>query len=108
MDDVTLGRVALRMARSLDVDEVLSEITRGLVADLEAALARIWLLAGDTLELASSAGLSEHIDGAHRRVAVGALKIGQIARTRVAVCTNDLLGDPRFVDKEWIRANGLT
>jgi GAF domain-containing protein len=104
----TLGRVALRMARTLDVDDVLAEITRGLVADLDAALARVWLLAPpSTLELVSSAGVSERIDGSHRRVAVGALKIGEIARTREPVCTNDLLGDPRFSDKGWIVEAGI-
>ncbi len=102
----TLRRIALRMTASLDVDGVLAEITRGLVVELDAALARIWLVRRerpDALELVASAGISERLDGAHRTIAVGALKIGEIAQSRTPVCTNDLLGDPRFADKEWIR-----
>src|ERR1700685_3705258 len=40
----TLGRVSLRMTSTLELDAVLAEITRGLVLELQAALARIWLL----------------------------------------------------------------
>jgi transcriptional regulator with GAF, ATPase, and Fis domain len=109
--ETTLGRVALRMASSLELDEVLAEITRGLVVELEAALARIWLVRPqqpESLELVASAGLSERVDGSHRSVAIGSLKIGEIARTRAPVCANDLLEDPRFVDKTWIVRNALT
>jgi transcriptional regulator with GAF, ATPase, and Fis domain len=107
-----IGRVALRIAAALDSDleDVLAEITRGLTVDLHAALARIWLIEpteASTLRLVASAGLSERIDGAHARVPIGELKIGEIAQSRTAVTTNDLLGDPRFVDKEWIREHAL-
>src|SRR4051812_45267472 len=87
----TLGRISLRMASTLEVGEVLSEITRGLVDELDAALARIWLLGpGDLCEeciraphcanrttclhLVASAGLSERLEGTYRRVPLGALK----------------------------------
>jgi transcriptional regulator with GAF, ATPase, and Fis domain len=108
--EATLGQVSLRMARSLDLDEVLASIAHGLVRDLGAAMARIWLVRPSephVLRLAASAGLSEARDGTHAQVRVGDLKIGQIAQTRTSVCTSELLGDPRFVDKGWIRANGL-
>jgi PAS domain S-box-containing protein len=124
MIEGTLGRIGLRMASTLKVGEVLSEITRGLVDQLEAALARIWLLGpGDLckeclqaprcadrtacLHLAASAGLSERLDGTYRRIPVGALKIGRIAETREPVCTNDVLTDPRIADKEWVQREGI-
>jgi len=120
----SLGRISLRMASTLELADVLAEITRGLVEDLDAALARIWLLGpGDLcaeciqaphcpnrtscLHLVASAGLSERLDGGYRRVPIGALKIGRIAESREPVCTNDLPGDPRIVDKEWVRREGL-
>jgi transcriptional regulator with GAF, ATPase, and Fis domain len=108
--EATFGQVAVRMAQSLELEEVLGAITRGLVRDLGAAMARIWLVRPNepgVLQLAASAGLSESKDGAHARVPVGSLKIGQIAETRAPVCTSELLGDPRFVDKAWIRENAL-
>jgi transcriptional regulator with GAF, ATPase, and Fis domain len=120
----TLGKISLRMASKLDLTELLSEITRSLVQDLDAALARIWLLRpGDLcatcslasqcrdrtkcLHLVASAGLTERLDGTHRRVPLGTLKIGQIAQSRQPVLTNDPLGDPRISDKDWVRREQL-
>ena len=105
-----LGRVSLRMASSLDLDEVLGEITRGLVSELDAAMARIWLLRAGTpheLHLVASAGLSERLDGRQSKIPVGQLKIGEIASTRERVCSTELQTDPRFVDKAWIHEHGL-
>ena len=98
------------MTRSLDPGEVLSEIVRALVADLDAALARVWLVAPDapgTLQLAASAGLSERLDGSRARVPVGTLKIGEIAAQRTSMTSTDLAADPRFADKAWIASHGL-
>jgi transcriptional regulator with GAF, ATPase, and Fis domain len=112
------------MASKLDLTELLSEITRSLVQDLDAALARIWLVRpGDLcatcsmapkcrdrtmcLHLVASAGLTERLDGTHRRVPLGTLKIGQIARSRQRVSTNDLLGDARISEKDWVRRERL-
>ncbi|BDG05016.1 sigma 54-interacting transcriptional regulator [Anaeromyxobacter oryzae] len=120
----TLDRVTLRMAGALDLRAVLSEITRGLTEDLEAALARIWLIgAGDMcthcalaaqcpersrcLHLVASAGLSERLDGMYGRIPVGVLKVGAIAAAREAVCSNSLLEDARITDKAWVRREGL-
>ncbi|MBX3210836.1 MAG: sigma 54-interacting transcriptional regulator [Labilithrix sp.] len=108
--EATLGRVGLRMARSLELRDVLDEITRGLVRDLEAAMARIWLIRPEepgVLHLVASAGLSERLDGSHARIPFGSLKIGQIAATRTPVCSSDVLEDPRFTDKTWLKDNGL-
>jgi transcriptional regulator with GAF, ATPase, and Fis domain len=107
-----LERVTEQMASTLDLDEVLGAITGGLVEDLGAALARLWLLDAATsepreLRLTASAGLSSRLDGAHARVRVGALKIGQIAAERRAVCLNGLADDPRITEKAWAQRNGL-
>jgi transcriptional regulator with GAF, ATPase, and Fis domain len=102
-----LDRLTLRMTGTLDRAAVLGDISRGLVEELGAALARIWLVRGESLELVASAGLTERLDGSHARVALGALKIGQIALSRKPVHTNDVGGDPRIVDKEWVADNSL-
>ena len=120
----SLGAISLRMASTLELVDLLSEISQGLVQDLGAALARIWLIRpGDLcaecaqaphcpnqttcLHLVASAGLSERLDGAYRRLPLGTLKIGRIAESRQPVQTNDLIADPRIRDKEWVRREGL-
>ena len=107
-----LERVTEQMVSTLDLDEVLAAVTSGLVEDLGAALARIWLVEPSAkeprwLRLTASAGLSSRLDGAHGRVLFGALKIGQIAAERRAICLNRLEADPRITEKEWARRNGL-
>src|SRR5438094_9510540 len=87
-----LGRINLRMASTLELGEVLAEVTRGLVEDLNAALARIWLFGpGDLcaaciqaphcsnrascLHLVASASLSERLVRDYRRIPKVALKV---------------------------------
>jgi transcriptional regulator with GAF, ATPase, and Fis domain len=127
-----LREITAHITATHDVGEVLATITRGLADTAGMSLARIWLLQRDTecaicsasvagsstaspspaggvrsLHLRASAGLHPSIDGAYHRIAVGDRKIGQIAETGEALCTNDLAGDPRIVDKPWVEAHGL-
>jgi transcriptional regulator with GAF, ATPase, and Fis domain len=112
------------MASSLDLHVVLTTITQGLVEDLDAAFARIWLIGpGDRctdcykasdcsnrtqcLHLKASAGLYSNLDGEYRRIPLGALKIGKIAQGFGAMHTNDVLGDDRLPNKQWMHDNGL-
>ena len=120
----SLTRIALKITSSLDVQEVLASITQGLVDELDAAFARIWLLGpGDLcaecykadscanrercLHLEASAGIYTRIDGEYRRVPLGALKIGRIAQGEGSISTNDVLGDDRIPNKKWLEQNKL-
>ena len=119
-----LEQITLQMASSLDLQEVLTTITQGLVDELDGAFARIWLLGpGDLcinchkaadcvnraqcLHLAASAGLYSNLDGEYRRIPLGALKIGKIAQGFGPMQTNDVLGDDRLPNKQWMTDNGL-
>ena len=119
-----LERITLQMASSLDLPTVLTTITQGLVDELDAAFARIWLLGpGDLcadchkaadctnrarcLHLEASAGLYTNLDGEYRRIPLGALKIGKIAQGFGPMQTNDALGDDRLPNKQWMKDNGL-
>ena len=119
-----LERIALQMASSLDLQIVLTTITQGLVDELDAAFARIWLLGpGDhcidcykaadctnrsqCLHLKASAGLYANLDGEYRRIPLGSLKIGKIAQGFGPMQTNDVLGDDRLPIKQWMKDNGL-
>jgi transcriptional regulator with GAF, ATPase, and Fis domain len=119
-----LERIALQMASSLDLQEVLTTITQGLVDELDGAFARIWLLGpGDLcadcykvadctnrarcLHLEASAGLYSNLNGEYRRIPLGALKIGKIAQGFGAIHTNDILADDRLPNKQWMTENSL-
>jgi formate hydrogenlyase transcriptional activator len=112
------------MASSLDLQQVLTTITQGLVDELDGAFARIWLLGpGDLcadcykaadctnrarcLHLEASAGLYSSLNGEYRRIPLGAFKIGKIAQGFGSMYTNDIFGDNRLPNKQWMRDNGL-
>ena len=117
-------RITVRMTESLCLEEVLKATTQGLVDEFGAALARIWILGpGDVcvactkaemcadrsccLHLMASSGLSTNLNGEHRRMPLGILKIGQIAQSGQRHCTNDVMNDERIPNKQWLRDNGL-
>jgi transcriptional regulator with GAF, ATPase, and Fis domain len=121
---VNLEEIALQMTSSLNLNEVLTTITQGIVDELDASFACIWLLGpGDTckecykagicanrekcLHLKASAGLYTNLDGEYRRIPLGKLPVGQIASERKPILSNSLFDDERFTNKEWISENGF-
>jgi len=112
------------MTSSLNLQEVLETITHGLVDELDASFARIWLLGnGDLcgechkadqcvkreicLHLKTSAGIYENLNGEYRRFPYGEPIIGRIIHSEEPLFTNDLFKDGRFRDKRWINDNGF-
>ncbi len=103
-----LDAIAQRMVGTLQLDEVLASVTGALVGELDAALARIWLVEGDALVLRASSGLSTSVEGAHARVPrTDRRKIAEIARSSAPVVSHALLDEPRIVDKAWVRRERL-
>jgi PAS domain S-box-containing protein len=106
------------------LDEVARVVTDALVDKYHAYFARLWLKRpGDLcsecalaehcptkiecLHLVSSSGHYTHIDGDHRRVPMGAFKIGLIAQGRGRTISNDVVNDERVHDREWAAKHGL-
>jgi len=118
------AEVGLALNRDLSTDEILRHCTEAAVHHLGAAFTRIWTVEpGDLcdtchkaawctdrtqcLHLRASAGLSTNLNGEFRRIPLGALKIGRIAQGEGVMFTNDVLGDERLPNKDWLRTNGL-
>jgi PAS domain S-box-containing protein len=103
------GEIGNAIADAGALPDLLQRCAEALVRHLGALFARIWTLneSEQVLELQASAGRYTHLDGAHSRVPVGALKIGRIAAEKQAHLTNDVPNDPRISDKEWARREGM-
>ena len=57
---------------------------------------------GKCLHLMTSSGRYTHIDGGHRRVSIGAYKIGRIANgENQKFLTNNVTPDPQVGDHQW-------
>jgi len=119
---VNLEDIALQMTSSLNLNEVLTTISQGLVDELGAAFARIWLLGpGDLcdecfkssscrnqeqcLHLKASAGMYTNLSGEHRRIPLDHPPLGRVAIDKKPIFSEDLINDNRFPNKEWIKAN---
>jgi signal transduction histidine kinase len=104
--------------------EVANVLCSALVRDFSAFFARVWLIRPadlcsecalasscpsktECLHLLSSSGFYTHIDGDHRRVPLGAFKIGLIAKGQGKTICNDVVNDERVHDRDWAARLGL-
>jgi len=104
-----------------DVARLLTDV---LVRRFDAYFARVWLRRpGDLcnecaharqcptkeecLHLVASAGFYTHVDGPHRRVPIGAFKIGLIAQGSGKTISHDVVSDERVHDRQWAAEHGL-
>lgn len=103
------GAIGQALVQDDNLRNLLNRCAEILVSQLDAAFARIWTLNKDenVLELQASAGTYTHLDGNHSRIPVGKFKIGLIAEERKPHLTNDILGDNRVSDKEWVKREGI-
>ena len=119
---VNLEDIALQMTSSLDLNEVLTTISQGLVDELGGDFVRIWLHGhGDLcdecfkasscrnqekcLHLKASAGMYTNLSGEYRRVPLGESPIGRITIEKEPIFSEDLQNDNLFPNKEWIKAH---
>jgi PAS domain S-box-containing protein len=103
------AEISVAFARQEPLQAILQQCAEALVQNLDAALARIWMLNTDEniLELCASAGLYTQLDGAHARIPIGELKIGMIAEERKPHLTGNLQNDELIGDKEWAEEKGI-
>jgi PAS domain S-box-containing protein len=89
--------------------ERLQLCAEALVHQLDAALARIWIVneAGGLLEMRASAGIHTQTDGTRSQIPVGKYKIGRIAQEARPRFSNNVGEEPDVDDKEWVEQNGL-
>ncbi|MBI3096889.1 MAG: PAS domain S-box protein [Planctomycetes bacterium] len=101
--------VGFSLSAGSTVPGILLGCTNAMVRHLDAAYARVWTYdeVDRALELEVSSGLHAHIEPPYRRIPLGRLSIGRIARDRQSLITNQAAGDPRLDDAEWVRREGM-
>jgi transcriptional regulator with GAF, ATPase, and Fis domain len=131
-DTRTLQHLALKVGEARSADEVLQDIVRGLVAEQDVALARVWLAdRGDICEtcilrkecldqsrclhLVASAGSSvasdedwSRLTGDFRRMPFNARKVGAIGASGEPILIgNNLADNPWIARPEWALREGI-
>ncbi len=106
-DFATLARITRRISGTLDPDEVVSAVLDSVQAFFPGAAGRLWSL-GDPQggrALLGSIGLAR--DGDSQPVAPGTGLAATVDATGEPAVCEDLIGDPRYVRKDWARREGL-
>jgi len=123
-DVIALNDLYRSLLRCRALEEVARLTAETLVERYDAYFARIWLVRpGDQcdtctltkhctdrthcLHLVHSAGFYTHIDGGHRRVPLGAFKIGRIAQGQGRTISDNVIDDERVHDRHWAIEHGL-
>lgn len=104
-----LSELGLVLAEGGDWRRLLERSAQALVEHLGAAFAAIWTLdpRREVLDLRASAGSAADLGERYRRVPIGQLEIGRIALERRPLLTNNVPGDLRLRDREWLHHEGL-
>ena len=103
-----LGDVGLAFTRGGALSGMLTTCVESMVRNLDASLARVWMLnpANNALELRASAGLLTGLEPYSEEQAAK-YKLGLIAGEKRAHQANDLLNDPNVRDREWVQREGI-
>ncbi|HYI01254.1 PAS domain-containing protein, partial [Hyalangium sp.] len=101
--------VSAALARQGTKAQMLQSACEAVVRHLGVALARVWILDRETLELrlGASAGRYTALDGEHARISLGQLEVGRIAQERKPHTTNELRHAPGRADREWALREGM-
>jgi len=101
------AEVSSALATAESLRGMLQSCAEALVRHLDAAVARIWVIAKDrgALELQTTAGIDTRLEGAHGPARHS--NIGLICHERRPHVTNDVRNDPRLNEQEWAPAEGI-
>jgi DNA-binding Lrp family transcriptional regulator len=92
-----------------DLRDRLQATVESLVKYFNAKFARLWIVDDQrkNLLLKFSAGKYKNIYGEFSKVSINSIKIGQIAKTKKPIITNDVVNDPRIKYAEWAKREKL-
>jgi DNA-binding Lrp family transcriptional regulator len=88
-----------------DLKDRLQATVESLIEHFHASFARIWIVDKErrNLILRFSAGKYRRIDGEFSKIPVGSAKVGQIAKTKRPIISNDVANDPRIKHHDWAK-----
>lgn len=96
------------ISHSNALSEILEQSVKTIAKHLPFTQVRIWTHNLENLPaLKASGGIETSEDNERIKSTTGRFNIGSILRDKSMHFTNSLLNDPKFSDKEWIKAQGL-
>jgi DNA-binding Lrp family transcriptional regulator len=104
-----INRVLNSLNKYDDLRDRLQATVESLFKHFNASFARLWIVdkEGKNLLLRFSAGKYQNINGEFSKVSINSVKIGQIAKRKKPIITNDVTNDPRIKHPDWARREKL-
>ncbi len=103
----TLARLGRAVSSTLDPDQVLRTIVRGVLDLAPEVVARIWVVEGETVRLGAEAG-TRVPDRSDRQVfSLGEGLAGLTALAAEPLFIADVSADPRVINRDWMREEGF-
>src|SRR5262245_41724824 len=102
----SLAEIAQLVTASLDLSEVLEAVVRAATGLVPDSISRIWSLEEDRLVLRAEVNLRVPGSGAHE-LAMGEGLVGHVWAEGEVLVVDDVMADPRLVNRETARAEGL-
>ena len=103
------AEIGAALSRAESLKGMLQCCTDALVRQLDTSIARIWTISADNdvLELLANSGNPTHADDPNCQIPFGKQKIVLIAKERLPVFSNQILGHPYISDHEWVQREGI-
>ena len=104
-----INRVLNSLNRYDDLRDRLQATVESLVKHFNASFARLWIADKErkNLLLRFSAGKYRSINGEFSKVSINSVKIGQIAKKKQPIISNDVTHDPRIKHPDWAKREKL-
>jgi len=101
--------VGLALTQGGTLSSMLQQCAQAIVQHLDAALARILLLnpTENRLELQTSAGMYNPLDGLPEFLPIARFQVDRITQERQPYLTNNLLDEANLNDREWLLQEGI-
>ncbi|MBI4241533.1 MAG: GAF domain-containing protein [Candidatus Rokubacteria bacterium] len=107
-EQAALAEAVRLLTGTLDLAVVLQRLTELLRARLNVDVVRIWLReAQGEFRLKAQAGVTRKAEEYRIRFGPGEGLVGWIIAHRAPMTLSDLVGDPRFKNRDWAKAEGL-
>jgi signal transduction histidine kinase/ActR/RegA family two-component response regulator len=103
----TLAELVQAVSSSLDLGEALGRVAQAAASLLADSASRIWVVEGERLKLRTECGTRGMREGLVTELVFGQGLTGHVARSGEILVLDDLLGDPRAHNIEWLRREGF-
>jgi GAF domain-containing protein len=102
----SVTRLAQAVTTTPSLEELFARVAEAASRLVPESSVKLWIVEGDDVALRAEAGTDGAIGAPRTRFRIGEGLVGHAAATRASLIVEDILTDPRTLDREWFREHG--